>query len=492
MARALRMSLSRLRPGRLAGALAAVLASAAFVAAPAAADPTPAPTGGAEAPAEDAAASVSWSVQPSTATGPDGRTAFTYDLEPGGTVSDVVRVNNFSDTPQVFRVYSQDAINTPEGSFSLLEGSETPVDVGLWAAVDHAQVEVPAGGHVDLPFTLTVPANATPGDHAGGIVASLTDIVTEENDNQVLVENRVGTRIYLRVGGELTPSVRIQAVSASFDDGWIPFTGGDMTVSYELENTGNVRLTGSQLVDVEGPLGIGLKSVHPEELPELLPGQKYTVTVEADGVQRLGRVTARLTVDPSSLNVPEGSPEPPTVTGVASAWAVPWPELVVLLVVVVLLWLLRRRSRGRRRRAAEAIAAAEARGRAAAAAELQAPRVAAVVTGGLLALLALFGLGGGLTATATERPPGPGEIDVTVTVPSTTPTGDDTGDDGSDGGDDSGDDGGDGGAGGDEDGTGEHPPTGADIAGWAGIGALLLVFGTLMVRSMRGTDEAPA
>jgi type II secretory pathway pseudopilin PulG len=282
-------------------------------------------------------------------------------------------------------------------------------------------------------------------------------------------------------------------VSASFDDGWIPFTGGDMTVSYELENTGNVRLTGSQLVDVEGPLGIGLTSVHPEDLPELLPGQKYTVTVEATGVQRLGRVTARLTVDPSSLNVPEGSPEPPSVTGVASAWAVPWPELVVLLVVVVLLWLLRRRSRGRRRRAAEAIAAAEARGRAAAAAEaagMQAPRVVAVVTGGLLALLALFGLGGP-TATASERPPGPGEIDVTVTVPSTTPTGDDTGADDGDGGD--GDDSGaDGGAAGDEDGTGEHPPTGADIAGWAGIGGLLLVFGTLMVRSMRGTDEAPA
>ncbi|MBB5789018.1 WxL protein peptidoglycan domain-containing protein [Jiangella mangrovi] len=482
------MSLSRLRPGRLAGALAAVLASAAFVAAPAAADPTSTPSPGSEEPA-DAAGSVSWSVQPSTASGPDGRNAFIYELEPGGTVSDVVRVNNFSDTPQTFRVYSQDAINTPEGSFSLLEGSETPVDVGLWAAVSHDTVEVPANGHVDLPFTLTVPANATPGDHAGGIVASLTDVVTEENDNQVLVENRVGTRIYLRVGGDLAPSVRIQAVSASLDNGWIPFTGGDMTVSYELENTGNVRVTGSQLVDVEGPLGVGLKSVHPEDLPELLPGQKYTVTVEADGVQRLGRVTARLTVDPSSLNVPEGSPEPPSVTGVASAWAIPWPELVVLLVVVVLLWLLRRRSRLRRRKAADAIAAAEARGRAAAAAEaagLQAPRVVAVVTGGLLALLALFGLGGGLTATATERPPGPGEMDVTVTVPSTTPTGDDTGSDSGDSGDD------DGGAGGDEDGTGEHPPTGADIAGWVGIGGLLLVFGTLMVRSMRGTDEAPA
>lgn len=486
MARALRMSLSRLRPGRVAGVLAAVLASAAFVAAPAAADPTPTPSADAEQPAEDAAGSVSWSVQPSTATGPDGRTAFTYDLEPGGTVSDVVRVNNFSDTPQVFRVYSQDAINTPEGSFSLLEGSVEPTDVGLWAAVDHAQVEVPAGGHVDLPFTLTVPANATPGDHAGGIVASLTDLVTEENDNQVLVENRVGARIYLRVGGELTPSVRIQAVSASFDNGWIPFTGGDMSVTYELENTGNVRLTGSQLVDVEGPLGIGLKSVHPDDLPELLPGQKYTVTTETSGVQRLGRVTARVTVDPTSLNVPEGSPEPPSVSGVAATWAIPWPELVVLLVVVVFLWLLRRRARGRKRKAAEALAAAEARGRAAAAAELQAPRIVAVVLAGVLALL---GLTGGLTATASERP-GPGEMDVTVTVPSTTPTGDDTGDDGDDSGGDSGDE--DGGAGGDDDGSGEHPPTGADVAGWVGLGAVLLVFGTLMVRSMRGTGESAA
>lgn len=477
MARALRMSLSRLRPGRLAGALAAVLASVAFVAAPAAAEPTPTPSEG----AEDAAGTVSWSVQPSTANGPDGRTSFTYDLEPGGTVSDVVRVNNFSDTPQVFRVYSQDAINTPEGSFSLLEGSEEPVDVGLWAAVDSAQVEVPAKGHVDIPFTMTVPANATPGDHAGGIVASLTDVVTQENDNQVLVENRVGARIYLRVGGELAPSVRIQAVSASFDNGWIPFAGGDMTVTYELENTGNARVTGSQLVEVDGPLGIGLKSVHPEDLPELLPGQKYSVTVTADAVQRLGRATARLTVNPSTLNVPEGSPEPPSVTGVASSWAIPWPELVVLAVVVALIWLLIRRSKVNKRKAAQALAAAEARGRAAAAAELQTPRIIAVVLAGVLTLL---GLSAGLPAAASERP-GPGEMEVTVTVPSQTPTGDDAGDDSGDG------DGTDGGTG-DDDGSGEHPPTGVDLAGWTGIGAVLLLFGTLMVRSMRRNDEAAA
>ncbi|WP_158564044.1 WxL protein peptidoglycan domain-containing protein [Jiangella anatolica] len=426
---------------------------------------------------------MSWSVQPSTENGPDGRTAFTYELEPGATVSDVVRVNNFSDTPQTFRVYSQDAINTPEGSFSLLEGSETPVDVGLWAAVSHDSVEVPAGGHVDLPFTLTVPANATPGDHAGGIVASLTDVVTEEDDNQVLVENRVGARIYLRVGGDLAPSVRIQSVSASFDGGWIPFAGGSLSVTYELENTGNVRLTGSQLVDVEGPLGVALKSVHPDDLPELLPGQKYTVTTEATGVQRLGRLTARVSIDPASLNVPEGSVEPPDVSAVASVWAVPWPELLVLLVIVVLLVLLRRRSRGRRRRAAEAIAAAEARGRAAAAAELGTSRIVAVLTAGVLALLGLAGLAG--PAVAGERP-APGEMDVTVTVPSPSPTG-------SDSGSDSGSVGGTGDADG---GEGEHPPTGADLAGWAGIGVLLVVFGTLLARPLRrtgaGAGEAAA
>ncbi|SDU72987.1 WxL protein peptidoglycan domain-containing protein [Jiangella alkaliphila] len=491
MARALRANPSRSRPGRLAGALAAVLASAAVVAAPAAAEPTPTPTP--SAPAEEpAAGSVSWSVQPSSASGPDGRTSFTYELDPGATVSDVVRVNNFSDTPQVFRVYSQDAINTPEGSFSLLEGTETPVDVGLWAAVSHDGVEVPPGGFVDLPFTLTVPANATPGDHAGGIVASLTDVVTEENDNQVLVENRVGTRIYLRVGGELAPSVRIQAVSASFSSGWVPFTGGDLSVTYELENTGNVRLTGSQLVDVEGPLGVGLASVHPDDLPELLPGQKYTVTTEASGVQRLGRVSARVSIDPASLNVPEGSPEPPDVSGVASVWAVPWPELVLLLVVVAVLLLLRRRSRGRRRRAADAIAAAEARGRAAAAAELQAPqaqRVIAVVVAGVLALVGLLAP----AAVASEDPPGPGEMDVTVTVPSPSPTGSDTGaEPGSESGGAGGAAGGAGESGDEDGGPGEHPPTGADVAGWVLVGGLLVVFGTLMVRSMRRTGEAAA
>lgn len=407
MARASRPTLRfRRRPTRVlvgvvAGAVAAtgVAVTAVAVNAAIAVPPVVAQDAPAE---EETGSTVSWSVQPSTADGPDGRTTFDYALEPGESVEDVVRVNNFSDEPQVFHVYSQDAINTPEGAFSLLEGAEEPTAVGAWAAVDQAEVQVPAGGHVDLPFTLTVPANATPGDHAGGIVASLTDVRTDGNDNQVLVENRVGTRVYLRVGGELAPSLRVSAVTSSFDGGWIPFVGGDLTTTYTIENTGNMRLGGTQRVEVDGPLGIGARTVDLGELPELLPGQSFTLTTEVTGVQRLGRLTATLLLDPVALDGAEGDPEPSSVSGAGGSWALPWPEIVVLLIIVLIIVLLRRRSRGRQRRRADELAAAEARGRAQAQAETGASAGASATPGASAEMTADLGTTGAAPGTSAE------------------------------------------------------------------------------------------
>jgi Bacterial protein of unknown function (DUF916) len=299
-------------------------------------------------PAAAATGTRTWSVQPAAKTGADGRARFDYTLEPGGSVDDHVQVNNFGDAPLKLRVYSHDALNTPEGAFTLLPASRRATAVGAWAGLDE-EVTVPARDRVVLPFSLAVPQNATPGDHAGGIVASVSTAATDADGNQVRVDNRVGARIYLRVAGELNPRLEIEQRELRYERSWLPFTTGSVTATYVVRNTGNVRLGGRQTATVAGPFDLGSRTVTLSDLPEVLPGQQVTVAGEAERVYPLGRLTAKLSIQPVAPREQATAMIPPTNARV-SVWAVPWSELGVLaLIALAAWWAWWRRRRGARR-----------------------------------------------------------------------------------------------------------------------------------------------
>jgi hypothetical protein len=286
---------------------------------------------------------ASWGVQPARADGPDSRAWFTYSLAPGAVVEDVVAVSNPGDQPITLRIYASDAITTATGAFDLLAAGEEPTDVGSWISLAADEISLDPGQTADIPFTLTVPGNASPGDHAGGIVASMT-VEGEQDGSAVLVDRRVGSRVYLRVDGPLQPALVVEDLSAAFDGG--SATSGRVTLRYTVRNTGNVRLPAAQRVQIEGPFGTGVVDRELDELPEILPGSALGQEVVVDDVTALGRLSASVVVLPAE--VPGASTGPSSAS--ATVWALTTAQVVFGLVLLVVLaalswWVGRRRRR---------------------------------------------------------------------------------------------------------------------------------------------------
>ena len=287
-----------------------------------------------------------------TPTGPDRsvpgpRNDFTYQLAAGASVDDSVTVWNYSDVPANFVLYATDALNTGDGAFDLLPRDRAPSQAGTWVKVSQGAVIVPAHSAMTVPFTVTVPAEASPGDHAGGLVASIEAPGTDPSGSAVTVDTRFGLPAYIQVAGPLTPALTVENLQSHYSRSPLSIGGGDLDVSWTVRNTGNVRLSAHQLLEAQAPFGFTLDSQHPDDVPELLPGSTVSYSAHLTGVLPTFRVTSVVTLDTFS-RAGDLDPAPPKASASSSVWAVPW--LVVITLALLLALIVWRRRLVRRRR----------------------------------------------------------------------------------------------------------------------------------------------
>ncbi|MDA0170945.1 hypothetical protein OJ998_17715 [Solirubrobacter taibaiensis] len=237
------------------------------------------------------AAAADWSVQPAANQFGDGREDFRYTLNPGGEAEDAIVVTNQGTAP-----------------LKVALRADLP-----WMKLDADALTVAPGESAEVPFTITLPGDATSGDHAGAVAATGGGITAT-------------LPIRLRVGGPLTPQLTVEDVQVS-----------DARVTYVLHNTGNAILGAHQQVKLTGPFGRFAATV--DAVPDataVLPGERRTVSAPVRDVTPAVRLSASVTLTPL-LTDAAGSTAPlaPTVA-TGHAWAIPWLLLLVLVVTVVL------------------------------------------------------------------------------------------------------------------------------------------------------------
>lgn len=321
--------------------LLAVLATA--TAAPAVAAPVTAAPVTAAPPADD----VTWGVRTATNDHGTDRENFRYTLDPGATLTDELVVTNHGDAPLGLDVYAADGYTTTSGQLDVLTRDTDSAEVGLWLEPGVERVRLDPGESIDVPFTLRVPDDATPGDYAGAILTSRTVSAQEAGLDY---EARSGVRVYLRVAGDLAPGLSVVGRHVEYHQSPNPFGPGDATVTYTVRNDGNVRLAARQEVSVAGPFGWFRVTGEADDVPELLPGESWPVSVSVPGVVPAFRVDADAVLVAELPEVAGATPGVAPVEARASGWAVPWLLLGLLVLLVVAVVVLVRRHRTRRLR----------------------------------------------------------------------------------------------------------------------------------------------
>ena len=285
-----------------------------------------------------AASHITFGLAPANAAGRIDRSEFAFAATPGAIVHDDVALLNYSDVPIVLHMSAVDAQETPQGGFGLASSASNSTGVGKWTTLPagfRKVVVAPASsagpGERTVPFTMHIPDNATPGDHAGGVVAALYTKTKNSKGDVIVVEERIGARVFVAVSGDFRAGVSIEDFHASAPSSLGPWHHTSISISYNVVNTGNVDLRLQQSLGLGGLL-VSHRNVAVKALSLLRPGG----VVNEHAV--VSNVSAPLL---ANVSVRAVGVQTPTVgeqrSAVASASATLWTGSTTLILIVIVL-----------------------------------------------------------------------------------------------------------------------------------------------------------
>jgi hypothetical protein len=298
------------------------------------------------APTKAKPSNITFGAGPANTKAPDGRTIFAFNASAGGSIESHIAVLNLTRHREVLRVYTVDVSSGTDGGYVYAARSAPRLGAGSWVTVgtphEAGFIKAAPRSTTILPVHLSVPTNASPGDHAAAVIVSLTGLVKGKSGQLVDLEQRVATRVLIRVSGTLRPQLSIENLRASYASRLNPIPGGPVTVRYTVTNTGNAVLSGTQQVSIHGMLGTTVHAKGLPAIPTLLPGGSFVVTAHLPDVFPELRMTANVQVTPVGL-ASDADPGLSVVTASTHVWAIPWLVIGVLILLLLLgIWRYRR------------------------------------------------------------------------------------------------------------------------------------------------------
>ena len=283
----------------------------------------------------DAHENGSWWVQPAPTPGSSAaaRQYFILEGRPGTTLQDGLAVSNYTDHPITYYVYGADGYNTPrDGQFALRDHGYPMTGVGSWVRTAFPTITVPARTSTVVPISIAIPANASPGDHVGGVSGMDTAVesVQQQGNVQVGIKRVVAARLYVHVDGPAVGGLTVTQLKVT---GSAPFpayvSDSDGTVTASVTNSGNLLESPKAHLRATGIFGTLIDRT--VQLPQILPGQSIDFS-------QVWKNMPPFEIGTLHLDVTDDSASPAvTSTAALSVTLIPWLTLLVAALVVLAL-----------------------------------------------------------------------------------------------------------------------------------------------------------
>ncbi|MBP7823313.1 DUF916 domain-containing protein [Candidatus Gracilibacteria bacterium] len=165
---------------------------------------------------------------------PRTESIFVHTLEPGAVQKEGITVINNSSESKTVLIYAADSTPSTGGAFACKQFSEENTDVGSWIKLTKSEIVLSAGSTQLVPFTITIPANASVGEHNGCI---LIQEKKPKKDGQpgVNLSIRTGLRVAITVPGDIERKLEIDGFDYKRQKGII-------ILSPRVGNIGNVSI----------------------------------------------------------------------------------------------------------------------------------------------------------------------------------------------------------------------------------------------------------
>lgn len=168
-------------------------------------------------------------------------------MEPGEVRQFTVLVSNISGQDQNFYLNKRDISGVRDGGVPIFadKGIETGgLAMSDWIQLQSDRLEVPAGAERPVSFLLSVPENASPCDHFGGIFVSVEPPEMEKSG--AAIGYQVANIISIRVAGECVEKAQIRQFST---DNYL-YGSSNVEFNLKFENSGNtlLRPTGPMVI----------------------------------------------------------------------------------------------------------------------------------------------------------------------------------------------------------------------------------------------------
>lgn len=250
----------------------------------------------------------------------------------GEVLNESIAVTNLSDQEQTYYLLLKDITTVAEGGRPVYADpglEKTGFELTEWLTLETEEVTLLPGEKREIDVTITVPEDASPGSHFGGIFISMQPPRLRQVGASVGYE--VANIVSIRIAGDVTES----AIIRSFKTNKLVYGETKVQFSAEIENRGNVLVRPIGPVTVQNMFG---KEVAQMTLNESKSGifpytkRAFEITWKDENIG-FGRYQASLAMTYGDLG------RQATIVSTASFWILPMniitPALIILGVLLL-------------------------------------------------------------------------------------------------------------------------------------------------------------